>query len=165
MKLVWQFVLVIVLLTAKYRDADAQQSAIWGIRTQDSVVVDPHYPMAAHYPTPAVYTKWLHAVEQCANVTLPDSVFAQIRFVEINAPDFKINDDSAQSAPSLAASAVDEGLTFISVAHMYNWRTVSHELLHYALYSMFGNKYEDKHPPEYFDKCGLYSAEERARER
>lgn len=162
MKIVWQ-VLLILILTAN--SLDAQQSAVWGIRTQDSVVIDPAYPMVAQYPTPPIYTKWLHEVEQCANVSMPDSVLQDIRFVEVNAPDFKINNETGQDKPSLAVSVVNEGLTFISVGHMYNWRTVSHELLHYALYYMFGEKYRGNHPPKYFDKCGLYSAEERKLER
>lgn len=167
MKLVWKFSLVIVLLSAKYQDSGAQ--AVWGVRTQDTVAIMPELPMIAEYPAPPVYTKWLHELERCAKVTFPDTLLSQITFIEVNANDFKINADGTHTAPHLAVSVVNEGRTFISVAHMYNWRTVKHELLHYALYYMFGDKYYGgpygDHPPEYFDKCGLYSAEERSLER
>lgn len=166
MKIVWNIVLVLILVSAKYREAPAQQMA-WSVWTSDSVGINPDYPMVARYATPPIYTEWLHELEKCAKVSMPDEVLKEIQFVEVNAPDFKMQEEGPWAKPSLSMSVVNYGLMFISIEQVYNQRTVKHELLHFALYFMFGSKYVkgESHPPEYFDKCGLYSAEERASER
>jgi len=139
---------------------DSARPAVWSIRTQDSVGLNPAAPMVGEYPALPVYFKWMKELAECEGLTLPPiEVFAKTRFFEVNASDFQINADRVESFFAVTVPQDDgSGIMYISIAHYLDVQIVKHEFLHILLYYNFpdGRYTHDRakqHPTDYYGQC------------
>lgn len=152
----------IIFVMSATTAVSAQSPAIYKIRTASPVVLNPAVPMVSQYPALPVYIQWMKELAECEGLALPPiEEFLKTQYFQVNASDFQINDDRANTYYAVTVpDPKGSGVMYISIGHYLDSRIVKHEDLHILLLFNFPDaRYTHdpakQHPVEYFGQCDV----------
>jgi hypothetical protein len=131
--------------------AGAQARSMDSVYTYSAKVVD-SLPLVSEFKAPAIYAAWWAETAACLHLDpLPDAIVAQIRFMQVNAIEFRPRGGSY----GLAASFASELQMYVAASAIGRKDVVTHEMVHFLLWG--NGKADHDHPREYFEACGIHT--------